>query len=176
MRSRTVAVLWPSHVRFTWQSASSFPAIPVYPGTQWISVSIPISRRVLGLWLIHLAQGCPGHGSRCSVHRMAACELLKTATFVTLCVCGVSLFPTDSQSTSPIAHSSASQISVVWCRGDCGRPSSHLCDCILQQLPLCRRQIEIYPYTISRPLRPLWPLSLLRSVSPLLYPRCHRSL
>ena len=111
MRSRTVAVLWPSHVRFTWQSASSFPAIPVYPGTQWISVSIPISRRVLGLWLIHLAKGCLGQGFRCSVHRMAACELLKTATFVTLCVCSVSLFPTDSQSASPIAHSSASQIS-----------------------------------------------------------------
>jgi len=111
MRSCTVAVPWPSHLRFTWQSAFSFPAIPAYPGTQWIFVSIPISRRVLGLWLIHLANGCPGQGSRCSVHRMAACELLKTATFVTLCFCSVSLFPTDSQSASPIAHSSASQIS-----------------------------------------------------------------
>ena len=111
-RSRTVPDLWPSLARFAWRSASSFPEMPVCPGTQWISVSMPALRRVLPHWLIHLARCCAGPGSRCSVCRMAACESLKTATFVTQCDCSVSCFFTDSRSASPIAHSSASKTSI----------------------------------------------------------------
>ena len=60
------------------------------PGTQWISVSMPASRRFPAHWLIHLARCCPGQGSRCPVRRMAACKSVKKAIFITPCVCRLS--------------------------------------------------------------------------------------
>jgi len=82
--------------------------MPECPGTQWISISIPASRRVFVLSIVHLVSGCPGPESRCSVRRNAACKSLKTATYITPFVCCVSIRTTDSQSASPIAHSSGS--------------------------------------------------------------------
>jgi len=111
-RSPTVPDLQPSLTRFTWLSASSFPGRPVCPETQWISVSMRALGRVLTLHLINLPRRCPGLGSRCTVHPIAGCESLKTATYVTQCVCRVSLFFTASRSTSLIAHSPASETSI----------------------------------------------------------------
>jgi len=70
-RSGTVLATPPVQARLAWRLASSFPGMPVCPGTQWVSVSIPTLRRVLALQLIHLASGCPDLSTRCSVHRMA---------------------------------------------------------------------------------------------------------
>ena len=48
-RPRTVPDLRRSLIRFAWRSASSFPGMPVCPGTQSISVSIPALQKVLAL-------------------------------------------------------------------------------------------------------------------------------
>ena len=107
-RYPTVPVLRPSRARFAWRSACVFPGMPVCARTQWIYVLILASQIVFALQLFHLLSAYPGYGSRCSMNRMAACESLNTGTFVTQCVCSVSLFLTDSRRAIPIAHSTAS--------------------------------------------------------------------
>jgi hypothetical protein len=110
--SRTVPDLRPFLATFPWRSAFSFPGMPVCPGTKWTSVLILASRRVLTIRFIYLPSGCPAPGSRCSVRGMASCESLKTAAFITPCVCSVSRFFTDSRGASPIDNSSASSTSI----------------------------------------------------------------
>jgi hypothetical protein len=142
----------PPHHQHLWSSRCPyrFRYVPTgaCPGTQWISVSMPASLRFLAHWLIHLARCCPGPGSRCSVRRMAACESLKTATFVTLCVCSVSfslLTPGVRVRLPIVLHR---RPPFVRCRGGCGKLSSRLCACILPQLPLCRHRIAIRLYVV----------------------------
>jgi hypothetical protein len=74
---------------------------------------MPASRIVLALRLIQLGRGCPGSCSRCSVHRVAGCVSLKTATFITACVCSVSLFVTEFRSACLIGQSSAPYSSIL---------------------------------------------------------------
>jgi len=62
--------------------------------------------------LIRLASRCPGPGSRCAMHRIAAYESLKTPTIFTPCSCNVSLFSIATSSASPITHGSASKMSI----------------------------------------------------------------
>jgi len=91
--------------------ATSFPGMPECPGTDWISVAMPWSRRLRALLLICHASRCPAPGSRCAARRIAAFESLQTATVFTLCTCSVSLVSIATSSASPIAHSSASKTS-----------------------------------------------------------------
>ena len=67
------------------------------------------ARRARGLRLIRLANHCPWPGSRCAIHRIVACESLKTATVFTPSSCCLSFLFTIAPSTSQIAHSSASK-------------------------------------------------------------------
>jgi len=82
------------------------------PGTQWISVAMPWSRRLRALLLFRLASWCPGPGSRCAARQVAASESMKTATVFTPCICNVSLCSIATSSASPIAHSSLSKTSM----------------------------------------------------------------
>ena len=109
----TEPALWSYRAGFSRQSASSFPGMAVCPGTQCILVSILALRRVLTLGLIYLARGCLSPGFMCSVHWMAAGELLKTSSIVAPGVCRVSVVIIDWRRASPIAHSF---ISLTYCR------------------------------------------------------------
>jgi len=73
---------------------------------------MPWGRRLRALLLIRLGSRCPGPGSRCAAHRIAACESLQTATVFTPCICNVSLFSIATSSASPITHSLASKTSI----------------------------------------------------------------
>jgi len=70
------------------------------------------ARSACALWLIRLANRCPGPGSRCAACWIAVCESLKIATIFTPYIWNVSLFSIVTTSASPIAHSSASKTSM----------------------------------------------------------------
>jgi len=74
-----------SHAKFTGWSSSSFPELPECLGTEWNSVAMPCGKRFCTLQLMHITSPSHAPGSRCSIYRIAACELLTTATILTPC-------------------------------------------------------------------------------------------
>jgi len=100
---------------------------------------MPWPRRLRALLLIRLASRCPGPGSRCAAHQIAACQSLETATVFTPRICNVTLFSIATSSPNPITHSSVSKTSI--------RP--------VPRKP--RRDLHLFPFlhTAAAPTRPL---------------------
>jgi hypothetical protein len=86
--------------------------IPECSGTEWLLVTMPWARILRILLLIHLASRHPGPGSWCATRLIAACQSLKNNTFITPCICNVSLFSIATSRACLIGSSSESQTTI----------------------------------------------------------------